>query len=549
MASSILMFLFLDLIPVPNPKKAYKRIARTCPFCDKSETRLSRHMSTVHQTEPKVKKILCLPKTLRRKQLALLRNQGLAKKNLEKESPDLEPIKKTDADKVTCQSCLGVYAKKKFYLHAKICPGAKKIRTSLLPMVGNFDGFTDILNSFHEDDIGEICRTDDIIITVGRILWNKDKTKVDKTDEVRKCVMRDMRTLARLFSLFKERCDELVADASAMFEKGNWNILVDSIESFTSDEAGKIQKKIKHGLKNMLYYLLLNAANILEGQAMACDDQTTRKQYRDFGILLKHHQNIVFADAKYEINKSRQERLRLPDRLPEEDSLSQLRDHCLKVIKQMSAQVHGSDYIALRNATCCRITLYNARRGGEASRIQIDQWTNRQKWFNDEQLNNVRNRELFEKMQVVYGTGKGNHLISIIIPHDCVEAMNSLVDRDNREASGILATNNFIFARKNSPHHMIGSDCITTLCRFLDIPSFDINATKQRARVSTIFAEQDIPEADRDYFFKHMGHSAEVNASTYQRPLPVMAMEKVGTFLDKVDGKLMFLLLYASTEF
>ena len=440
-------------------------------------------------------------------------------------------------------------AKKKFYLHAKKCPGARKIRkTSLLPMLGNMDGFTDILDSFHEDDIGEICRTDDTIITVGRILFNKDKTKVDKTDEVRKCVMRDMRTLARLFHLFKERCDKPVDDASAMFVKGNWNFLVDSIESFTSDdEAGKI----KHGLKNTLYYLLLNASNILEGQAMTSDCETLRKRYQDFAIVLKHHQNIVFADAKYQINKSRQERLRLPDRLPEEDSLSQLRNHCLSVINQMSAQeeVHGSDYIALRNATCCRITLYNARRGGEASRMQIDQWTTRQKWFNEEQLNNVRNRELFEKMQVVYGTGKGNHLISIIIPNDCVEAMNLLVDQDNREASGILATNNFIFARKNSTHHLIGSDCIGTLCRFLDLPAFDINATSQRARVSTIFASQDIPEADRDYFFKHMGHSADVNVNTYQRPLPVMAMEKVGVFLNTVDGKFIFLLLYSSTEF
>ena len=161
---SMLMFLFLDLIPVPNPKKAYRRIARTCPFCDKSESRLSRHIATVHQVEPKVKKLLCLPKALRRKQLALLRNEGLAKKNLGMNT-DLEPIKKSDAEKVTCQSCLGVYSKKKFYLHAKSCPGAKKIRTSLVPMLGNLDGFTDILNSFHEDEIGEICRTDDTIIT------------------------------------------------------------------------------------------------------------------------------------------------------------------------------------------------------------------------------------------------------------------------------------------------------------------------------------------------------------------------------------------------
>jgi hypothetical protein len=101
----------------------------------------------------------------------------------------------------------------------------------------------------------------------------------------------------------------------------------------------------------------------------------------------------------------------------------------------------------------------------------------------------------------------------------------------------VLESNQFLFPRRGANHHVIGSDCIASLCSKLGFNGSSITATKQRARVSTIYASLDIPENDRTFFYKHMGHSAEVNAGTYQRPLPIMAMAKVGTFLQTLDGK------------
>ena len=59
---------------------------------------------------------------------------------------------------------------------------------------------------------------------------------------------------------------------------------------------------------------------IMEGEALAQSgkggggaEQLVERQ-KDFQKLLKHHQNVLFGNAKYYINKSRQERLRLPTR-------------------------------------------------------------------------------------------------------------------------------------------------------------------------------------------------------------------------------------------
>ena len=44
------------------------------------------------------------------------------------------------------------------------------------------------LDSFRNDDIGQVCLEDKTIRQVGRLLWQKDRTKVDKSDEVHKTV-------------------------------------------------------------------------------------------------------------------------------------------------------------------------------------------------------------------------------------------------------------------------------------------------------------------------------------------------------------------------
>ena len=44
-----------------------------------------------------------------------------------------------------------------------------------------------------------------------------------------------------------------------------------------------------------------------------------------------------------------------------------------------------------------------------------------------------------------------------------------------------------------------------------------------------------MPEAEREHFYKHMGHSKSVNLGTYQYPLPLLEMTKVGRHLEAID--------------
>ena len=120
-------------------------------------------------------------------------------------------------------------------------------------------------------------------------------------------------------------------------------------------------------------------------------------------------------------------------------------------------------YVELRNLVCCRLILFNARRGGKPSRMKIDQWINRKQWLHKDLAE--ADRQLFREMEITFLTGKGNHLVSCIVPLDCVPALNLLTNEVLRKQAGLLEENKFIFANtEGSNHHVDGWMASTQLC-------------------------------------------------------------------------------------
>ena len=117
--------------------------------------------------------------------------------------------------------------------------------TQATPDTGNTDdSFNDILESFHRDYIGNMCRNDPTIKKIGKMLWNKDRAKVDKTDEVRKTVIGSMRNL---FIEFKKQLECVVetTEASLMFDRMHWASLSEAITNVKRrDRKVRIEKHV-----------------------------------------------------------------------------------------------------------------------------------------------------------------------------------------------------------------------------------------------------------------------------------------------------------------
>ena len=56
-----------------------------------------------------------------------------------------------------------------------------------------------------------------------------------------------------------------------------------------------------------------------------------------------------------------------------------------------------------------------------------------------------------------------------------------------------------------------------------------------------MYAAYELPEAKRALYFKHMGHSGQINENIYQAPLAIQEVTHVGSIFQHIDsGKSMY---------
>lgn len=123
-----------------------------------------------------------------------------------------------------------------------------------------------------------------------------------------------------------------------------------------------------------------------------------------------------------------------------EDYLSLTINETVPKQKQKQTKLK-TDYILLRNATCARLTLFNARRGGEPSRLLL---SDLQEGLNDswlpgkQQIKIVDEIELslLESLKVTYFVGKRNRLVPLILPKDTIQALQYLSSPWFRKEAG-----------------------------------------------------------------------------------------------------------------
>ena len=316
--------------------------------------------------------------------------------------------------------------------------------------------------------------------------------------EIKESVMTEMRLLSKLCIAFAEAAPGSNISAKDMFVRTNFNVLEVAIEQVTLTESSVL----KHGVKNGLYYLLKNSATIVMSSYLGEGDDNKAAEVEKFIHYLELNRDTVFADAVYAINKSRQERLRMSEQRADETQVIALKMHTERRIKALSDDyeiVTRKTYIELRDAICSRLTLFNARRGGEPSRLKLKNWLDAVsgRWIDESRVEKLEDfeRELFKSMLIAYQTGKGNHLVPVLISRDCVSGLNTLTDCHVRKEDGILEGNPYLFPNTdNSQFHVLGWNTTRKMREHANVDNPELlTASKQRHRISTIYAALDVP--------------------------------------------------------
>ncbi|KAH3729255.1 hypothetical protein DPMN_055222 [Dreissena polymorpha] len=164
---------------------------------------------------------------------------------------------------------------------------------------------------------------------IGRSLYQEQKGKVGKDMEVKKSVMSDMRSLARLYTAFKEFMPTS-HNIEDMFIVKHFDFFESAIEAQTKEK----KNQLKYGLKMSLKFLIHTAQEKMIGYYAKKEDKAMVSSYKSFLHVFKLHQGRIFADANYAINYSRQEKLRMPEQQAQKQEVQQLSQYIKETIKQ-----------------------------------------------------------------------------------------------------------------------------------------------------------------------------------------------------------------------
>ena len=200
----------MSVVDEADKMQKKKRPKRPCPFCDKMASRLSDHIKRKHKYEEKVINALSLPKELRDREFQTFKKEGIFKVNsnmLSKEtSPDFENLLHErkyikNSSTVVCSLCKGFYSKRKISRHKKTCVKAEQctdypssVNVLLLKGDGDFsDEYRkEILDSFHENEVGKLIRSDAWIKRYGYLSY-QNFVGTEKRAEKRKSLMSNIK--------------------------------------------------------------------------------------------------------------------------------------------------------------------------------------------------------------------------------------------------------------------------------------------------------------------------------------------------------------------
>ncbi|XP_061168122.1 uncharacterized protein LOC133177047 [Saccostrea echinata] len=546
-----------------------KEPKRPCPFCMKLQSSLTKHIQRCHKNEEEVKAAMSLPGLERKRAFRNMKRQGIFKYNahiLKSKDINEESMKEllkerdqgTDKELAMCSLCKAFISKKLMYKHVRNCKVAEettspptRVVLRVLQEQSYPQDYIQFLETFHKDEPGQIIRSDEFLKEFGHVEFQNWKGSTIKATEKLNTLRSKLRRLARLFINFKSMALESgieLKSCADMFKVGTAKLFSAAVQKMTNFDSEV--DDLKCGLKVGLKSLIVEVCDTLYATYLIKREELLAKEVKEFQEVLKVYWKYFFITAREVLMNKMHSQSRAPTRLPSIEEYQRLRDFTkekiTEIVEDIYTPMNQGIFCNLRNLIACRLTLFNARRGGEATRLTISELEEAfsNKWADKTFFKKIDEdiEKLMCKIICAYlHSSKKLELVSVIIPDDCWKGLEMLKDVENRKLAGVHPKNKFIFANtENSLDHVNGWQSVHKVCKNAEMKK-NITATDMRHYIATYYESLDVSPEERDFFIrKHLGHSKFINENIYQCPPAVRLMETAGKVLltlDSYEGK------------
>lgn len=517
-------------------------------------------MATKHQDEQRVVEYLNeSDKDKKTEKLCLIRNMGIHLHNcqvLREQEGKLivakRPGPKQDKTPIVedygpCQQCYGYYVRSELWRHK--CPisqemnegnvRGKKRRQAvsckllLPPPKGVSQKLNQVLHSMKADAVSRVAKSDHLILALGEKLY----LKVGHDKEQHGYIRTKMRELARLLIHLREQPKKTNSGLVDFISPDQYKIVQVAARSIAGYDDSSNEYKAP-SLVLHLGHLLKKCARIAEGHALEGQREDQRKAAKRF---LRQVELNWTDDMAVNAHRNLEDRRRNnPKLIPLTSDVKIFSKYLGTKARQAAKELQESQddvgaWDTLKETTLALLILFNRRRQGEVSKLQMDEFLQlkpaSQPGLAVEYLSDIEKRlcKFFYRLEV---PGKRGRTVPILINGE----MNGWLEliSNTRKNMNISSNNVYFFARSHygSEGHVRGSDCLRVSSEECGAshPKL-LRSTRLRKHIATMTQILNLKEHELDILARFLGHDIRVHREYYRLPETTLQVAKVSKLL------------------
>lgn len=548
---------------VPNVNTKSKRVYNKrnyCFYCAKPTSKIARHLQSVHGNEKEVASAFSLPKGIkeRRTKLNILRRKGNFAHNatvVKKGAGELQVCyrpqhARSAAEFIHCFYCQGLYSKRTLWKHVKICPakesqddictpGKQRIRakcalkTAVVRDIG--EGLKNLLSCMLHDEVTEAIHNDELLLQFGQHLYDLNGSKSSRHDYIRQ----RLRELGRLLVIARKKTN--IQGAVHLIYPTNFNSVVSAVRELAGYDSKKntFQKpslalKIGHSLT--LLSELVENDNLISAER----DPKLLEFAREFKTIKSFKWKAMITRGA--TTTMAEQKWNAPLMLPFTEDVKKLDIHMdnnrIIIEKMLKANPCTKNYAELAKLVLAQVIIFNRRREGEVSRMELATFIRR----NASQLNEdvatclspLENKmcDFFTRLEIRGKRGRG---VPVLLKPSMVSSMELLAK--TREKCGVLKENIYMFARPGTLSAYRGGECIQKYAKDCGAKNPDsLTSTKLRKHIATMSQVLNLQENEADQLANFLGHDIRVHRHYYRLPQGTLQLAKMSKVLLAVEN-------------
>ncbi|XP_069109189.1 LOW QUALITY PROTEIN: uncharacterized protein [Argopecten irradians] len=530
-----------------------------CLYCHEGYTNITKHYFGPHKNETEVQRILSYPVKSEERRLGLLklRNSGDYHHNTDvlKTGSGIfvtwtrnEDNKLSPEDYLPCEDCLGFFLKSNLWRHRRVCSlrkndtHMKHLRSEanlLLPAsVDVCDALQKkVIGHMKADKVTQVVRNDATIIRLGEKLFQKH----GHLPHLFVYVSQKMRELGR-FLLSAREVDTDINSLADVLKPEKFPTVLKSTRHLCGYSCSE-NKFSNPSLALKIGHLLKKCAMIQKANALMTEDTSLGSKSDAFLSLCEMEwTDSVSGMALQTLSTAKMNKGQL---LPLTEDIKKVQEYLKEKSSNLTESLKKTftkeTWNTLNQVTLARLVLFNRRRGGEAERITLKDYQERQKSGSclkdiEESLSPMEKAlcSTFERVEI---RGKRGRIVPVLLTTTLQKSIECLMKY--RDAAGVHVDNKYVFPRSSfdSLNPIRSADCLRRFGREakLTVPE-NLTSTQLRKHVATVSQVLNLTKNDLENIAGFFRHDIAVHRSFYRLPQETLQVARMGRLLTAFDN-------------